>query len=111
MTSSASSRMRLLPRARVFAVVESEHQQVAESADLVVGGLEFVDHRLDRPDHEGVLGEVLRRDVVVGHERIVLVELGHAEHPEGRQHVLAHVASHHAVDGVAECLLVGLGDE
>lgn len=81
---------------------------MTESADLVVGGFEFVDHGVHRADHEGVFGEVLRGHVVVGHRGVVLVELGHAEHSEGRQDVLAHGSPHGPVDGVPECLLIGL---
>ena len=62
----------MAPRFRLFAVVEAEHQQRAEAADLVIDVVQLGGHRIGRAHQPVVPRAVVRRHVAVRHTRVVL---------------------------------------
>ena len=101
---------RALPGLRLVLVVEAEHQQRAEAADLVPDLLDLLGDRVGRADDPVVLGAIVDRDVAVGHLGLVLQILEEAEVAEQREEVLTHHAAHRAGRELPR-LLVGVGDE
>src|SRR5882757_6130798 len=96
---------RIVPGLGLVLVVETEHQQRAETADLAVDGLDLLGYRRRRADDPVVTGAVVYRHVAVRHVGRVLEIVLEAEVTEQRQEIFAHHPAHHVAGGKLPGLL------
>src|SRR6266550_6569092 len=100
---------RIVPGLGLVLVVEAEHQQRAETADLAVDGLDLLGYRRRRADDPVVAGAVFDRHVAVRYVGRVLEIVLEAEVTEQRQEIFTHHPAHHVAGGKLPGLLVGIG--
>ena len=102
---------RMAPGLRMFDIVEAEHQEMAEAADLVMDARDLFTDGRRRTNDPVVPRAVLGGDVAVGNILIVLQKLQEFKLLQQRQEVFTHHAAHVQSNRQTHGLRIRVGDE